>query len=100
MEQEPPLSLTELLGRCRVGEERLDDERGSNAYVRSAATATAVATTVLAGSRDGIAWLRRVARRARRLVVLPIYLVVQATRALDPDRRACNVAGCLDVLPG
>lgn len=81
MEAQPPLAPAELLASNRIGEERLADERGSNAFVRTAATATAGATTILAGSRGGIGWVRGVARRARRFVVLPVYLVVQATRA-------------------
>ena len=69
---------SELLGRCRIGEERLEDEIGSNAFVRTAVSASAVGAQVLAGTNSGLPWLRGPARKAR-WVALRAHGVVRRT---------------------
>ena len=80
VEAEHPPPAEELLGLLRVGEERLADERDSNAFLRTATGAAAVGAAILAGERGGLPWLRRLATRVRRWVILPVHTVVHATR--------------------
>lgn len=73
----PPADATRLFPQCRVGEERIADEAGSDLYTTTAAQAMAVGVSAGSGARGGLGPLRGVLRSVRNLF-LAVYLLARS----------------------
>lgn len=66
--------------RAGIGRETLADEATSDQVIRTAATATAVAATVLDSANSGLTVLKPATRALRGAVLLPYWLITGITR--------------------
>ena len=77
-----------LLGACRLGDETLGAESGSDLLARTATTTLAVTTSAAGGEASGLPKVVRRPLKALRGLGLMIYLVVR------PPSRATAQAPC------
>ncbi len=78
-----PLSAAggwELFRRCRVGEERIAGDLGSDLFLRTSSTAAAVGVNAVAGKRSGLKPIQPITRTIRSVVLL-IYMLMQSAVA-------------------
>jgi hypothetical protein len=71
-----PAEAVRLFRSCRVGRERIGDEKGSDLFTSTSATAASVGVSAATGARSGLPAVVRGGLRAIRGVVLLVYAVL------------------------
>jgi patatin-related protein len=74
------LRALKAFDRAGIGRESLRDEAAGDQLIRTAATATAVAATVLDSDRSGLGLLRPLTRVLRGIALLPFWVIAGLTR--------------------
>jgi hypothetical protein len=90
-----PETLVELFRQCHIGEERFEDEVGSDLLTRTVSQAVAVAATALSGEKSGLGPARRVLQTLR----LPTLIVDTVVQTLVRQSRTA-LALCVTALAG
>jgi hypothetical protein len=87
-----PLSAADaiaLLGACRVGEERIGEETGSDLLARTATRSVAVGASALSGQASGLPELAQRPTKALRGLALMVYFIVRY--ALEGSRAGATI---------
>jgi patatin-related protein len=71
-----PAEAVRLFRTCRIGRERIGDEKGSDLFTSTTATAASVGVSATTGARSGLPAVIRGGLRALRGVVLLVYAVL------------------------
>jgi hypothetical protein len=80
----------ELFGACRVGEERIGEESGSDLLARTASRSVAVGASALSGRASGLPKLARRPTKPLRGLALMVYFVIRY--ALEGSRAGATIA--------
>ena len=83
LESAAPEILVGLFRQCHIGEERFEDEVGSDLFTRTVTRVLAVATTALSGEQSGLGPVRRVLQTLR----LPTLIVDAVAQTLVRQSR-------------